>query len=206
MPQPYRESFKSSSNFSYFILLQLLSYFTSIIGRGWMPRPELVNASHQGIQTLNTAYTWTEFKWGYESGLTNMRILCNFQHSKNEENLSEDPFKSPTRGIADKADFLLTLSLSNTPPLPSRYLLTLSLAIKYTAGFLLLHVNAGEHDREMTTVLRHLGHSEGGCIDTTGIVHPSDEVVGSAGAVHHWEQLHPLHLVTFGLQQLHIFL
>lgn len=54
--------------------------------------------------------------------------------------------------------------------------------------------------------LGHAGHSEGGGISATGILHPNDEVIGSPGALHQWEHLFPLHLVPFGLQQLHVFI
>lgn len=54
--------------------------------------------------------------------------------------------------------------------------------------------------------LRHVGHSEGGGISTTGVFHPYDEVIGSSGALHQRENVSSLYLVTFSLQQLHIFI
>lgn len=54
--------------------------------------------------------------------------------------------------------------------------------------------------------LGRLGQNQGGGIHTARVVGAGDEVVGSSGAVYHWQQLQSLHLVTFGLQQLHILL
>lgn len=76
-----------------------------------------------------------------------------------------------------------------------------------------LHITTSPQQSVTGTGLLHgaaalgrLGQNQGGGIHTARVLGARDEVVGSSGAVYHWQQLQSLHLVTFGLQQLHILL
>lgn len=77
------------------------------------------------------------------------------------------------------------------------------LVVYIQSTFALLHT---QYSRALGAgLLRHgREHGERGGVDTARVLHPDDDVVGSPGSFHQRYDLHPLNIVAFLLQRLHV--